>query len=253
MLNPYGKKNGKLFTASKGEVERGLACNCVCPACGHKLVACQGKDKIDYFAHYKGSDCGAGYETALHVLAKETLYEEKKILIPELIVKYNPAGLEETVLEQETLVPVKSVQVDDVQLEKRQGEIIPDVIVKIQGKELLVEIKVTHGIDDKKKAYIRRNKLYVVEYDFSKIRGIVDKEHIKKVLTRTYDGAKKGFGRGEWINHPSCRKTLVKLIKQHKNNQLRKMAEKNDLVITSQKTASPSPKQLSLWDMARRP
>jgi len=84
MRNPYGQKDGELLTAS--EVERGLACNCVCPACGHRLQSHQGKQRNPYFSHYRGSDCGAGYETALHLLAKDILLEEKKILLPELKV-----------------------------------------------------------------------------------------------------------------------------------------------------------------------
>ena len=64
-------------------------------------------------------------------------------------------------------------------LEKRTGKIKPDVIVEKSGRVVLVEIKVTHGIDNEKMAYIKAKNLNVVEYDFSKDRGTVGKEHIK--------------------------------------------------------------------------
>lgn len=226
--NPYGVRNGQLVTAT--EVARGLACDCVCPACGHRLQAHQGQQRTPYFSHYRGSDCGAGYETALHLLAKNILLEEKKILLPELEVTSDISiaiAIANTRLEREVLVkPWKRITIDSVDLEKRIGEIIPDVIIKKNNRVLFVEIKVTHGIDDEKLAYIKKENLNVVEYDFSKARGIVGETHVRKVLTNTYKGAKKGLGRGQWINHYLMQETIQKLNQRYIAKNPERLAKK---------------------------
>ncbi len=226
MHNPYGLKDGKLLTAS--EVDRGLACNCTCPACEHRLQSHQGQKRAPYFSHYQGSDCGAGYETALHLLAKEVLLKEMKILLPELKVTSDASiAFTGTQLEEKTLVkPWQQITVDSVTLEKRIGKIIPDVIVKKGKRVLLVEIKVTHGIDSEKLAYIQEKNLNVIEYDFSKSIGIVDKKHITKVLTNTYKGAKKGFGRGQWINHYLMQETIEELNQVYISKNPRDLSKK---------------------------
>lgn len=59
-----------------GNVARGLACNCYCPACKERLVAKNGGEKrIHHFAHASGVDCEGSYETMLHQLAKIRIQE----------------------------------------------------------------------------------------------------------------------------------------------------------------------------------
>lgn len=215
MRNPYGERNGSLVTAS--EVARGLSCGCLCPACGHRLQSHQGSIITPYFSHYRGCDCGASYQSALHMLAKDVLLEEKKILLPGLVV-WSDISIARTGArpESETLVePWTTINVDSVTLEKKLGRIVPDVLVKSNDRVLLVEIKVTHGIDVEKLSYIKSNNLNVIEFDFSKARGIVDKDHVRRVLTQSYRGATTGFGRGQWIHHHEMTRTIEKLTKQY--------------------------------------
>ena len=85
LKNPYGLQNNIVRTPES--VERGLACGCVCPACGEPLVANHGTEiKQPYFSHESGRSCEAAYQTALHLLAKEVLATEKKIMLPPLSV-----------------------------------------------------------------------------------------------------------------------------------------------------------------------
>jgi len=75
----------------------------------------------------------------------------------------------------------------------------------VGDRVLYIEIKVTHGVEDKKLEFIRENNLNVVEYDFSKLgHSILTDEitaHLTKVLTTSYEGANRGFGWGRWVNH----------------------------------------------------
>jgi hypothetical protein len=85
LKNPYGLRKGAIVTPDV--VEKGLACGCVCPACDEPLIANHGMSiKQPYFSHQSGRECEAAYQTALHLLAKEVLAAEKRILLPPLSV-----------------------------------------------------------------------------------------------------------------------------------------------------------------------
>ena len=68
-------------------VESGLSCNCMCPACGEPLVAKKGKDMMHHFAHYSGYSCEYGHETSLHLAAKDILSKADKMIVPDLYLK----------------------------------------------------------------------------------------------------------------------------------------------------------------------
>ena len=53
------------------EVVSGKACNCTCPSCNTPLVAKKGNVKVPHFAHQSTETCEYGYETSLHMAAKE--------------------------------------------------------------------------------------------------------------------------------------------------------------------------------------
>jgi len=212
MKNPYGIKNGNLVTVDS--VEKGLACGCTCPACGEPLEAHKGNIKNHYFKHCSGADCGYGLESAAHLFAKECIERKKILLLPSLKATPNWDELtylksqyldqrpfDHSVMFKDVVKPWHKLKIDSVVLEKRIGRIVPDVVIVAKGRELLVEIKVTHGIDEEKHSYIVNNNLSVVEYDFSSMRSREDFEKIESALTVTYKGAKKGKGLGRWVNH----------------------------------------------------
>lgn len=212
LQNPYGLRDGKLITAD--QVDSGLNCNCFCPACAERLQAHKGLKKRAYFAHYRGSDCGYGLETATHLMAKEIIEMEKIILLPshaahpnwkelEYISKENPelGYFPENLIRKEIVKPWTRVKLDSVELENKIGDIIPDIVARVHDRILYIEIKVTHGIDEKKLKYIQENNLNVIEYDFSKMAHIINSNHLRKALTETYQGAKAGYGRAVWVNH----------------------------------------------------
>ena len=76
---------GKWVTAY--EVDQGIACQCVCPTCGGKLVAKLGETVIWHFAHaHAGSRGGKGCgEGSIHAFAKMALQSSvgKQIKLPE--------------------------------------------------------------------------------------------------------------------------------------------------------------------------
>jgi hypothetical protein len=216
-MNPYGIKNGQVVNAS--QVERGLACGCRCPACGGKLQAHRGEiRRTPYFAHYRGEDCRAGYESALHYFLRQAIFEEKKAVIPALRARADKDQFRHIARgvpwPNEFIVPERRViTLDEVVLEKREGRIIPDVIAMVKGRRLFIEIRVTHAIDQKKLDYIISNNYNVIEFNFSKEPGFLDYEWIKAIVTGRSWGY-KGYGSVKWVNHDRFKEATKKLNHQ---------------------------------------
>ncbi len=201
MKNPYGLKDGQLVTVDS--VERGLACGCTCPKCGWRLEARKGEEKEHYFAHDDGPDCGAGYQTAVHQLAKESL-QEGKLLLPSLAIypsekRTHPLGrrvYREIVREDAWFVA------DEVSLEYKIGRAIPDIVFRVKERLLLIEIWVTHPINAKDLAKIMSLDIGAIQFNFSKMDGLVTKEELRQRLES---------GSGEWLFHPQQQREQERL------------------------------------------
>ena len=84
--------------------------------------------------------------------------------------------------EKQLLFPAKEITVDDVKLEQRYGDVIPDIIITSGGKELFVEVFVTHKIDETKLEKLRRANISTIEIDLSKQGETITAEELSKVL-----------------------------------------------------------------------
>ncbi len=155
---PYGLSNEQVVSID--DVESGLKCNCVCPSCKSQLIARKGEEKQHHFAHYNSEDCGWKGESIIHKISKEIFLESKTLRLSQVLWSYKP----ELVIYGETSIPI-----DNVKLECRIDDIIPDVIIESKGKELLVEIKVSHGIGHEKFQKINRLNISTLEIDVRRI------------------------------------------------------------------------------------
>ena len=124
----YAIKNSNLISID--EVEKGLACDCTCPACGSTLIARKGDIKVHHFAHYKADECNRCVETSLHLLAKEILMEELVIKLPALYLDFG----KQTYKKKELIFEEKSFEFDKVYMEKKIDDIVPDIILEYQGR-----------------------------------------------------------------------------------------------------------------------
>ena len=158
------------------EVENGLKCACACPVCDGALVARQGKIREHHFAHASGEECRHAAETALHLAAKDMLAKRKEIVLPEVEV-HLPEASRRTVIAPQRRYPIKSVKV-----ERKTGTIVPDVIVEVSGRQLLVEVTVTHGVDDAKLVKIRELGLSCLEIDLSDAPRDLGREELEKMV-----------------------------------------------------------------------
>ena len=159
-------KSGELIYID--DAKNGLSCECVCPACKQPLVAKNGgKKREHHFAHLNVVECEHGYQSALHYMAKDCFLEMEYLTF----IKNG--------------VPVR-YKIDSVGLERKVSDIIPDILVTCDGKRFIVEIFVTHTVDDEKKAKIKALQMLAVEIDLSRFRNeTIDKETLKAELCKT--------------------------------------------------------------------
>ena len=172
----YALKDGELIDISR--VERGLKCGCVCPSCNQPLVAKKGEKMIHHFAHSSTDECEYGYETSLHLLAKEIISKSQKFTIPSVYVEFH------SYKEKEYISQSKEITVDRVELEKSFGGIIPDIVIYCGEKKLFIEIFVTHKIDEEKLNKIKSAGISTIEVDLSKMDREMTDIELSEILLK---------------------------------------------------------------------
>lgn len=192
----YGLKDDKLIHIN--DVEQGLKCGCICPNCEANLIAKKGNVNKHHFAHEsKECDITIAQETVLHIMAKDILSEAKTIKLPKVILedkfafldKNRYKSIEDDIYLQKKLEKYKdSIKtIDNVILEKYIDNIKPDVILEIEGKQLIIEIAVTHFIDNKKKDKIIKLGIPTIEIDLSSYKDKMNnltKENLSQILIK---------------------------------------------------------------------
>lgn len=172
---PFGLRDGRAWAPS--EVARGKDCLCVCPGCLAPLVAKAqtSRRKRPHFAHLSDAGCQTGRETGIHLRAKQLIAERSELLLPawdgDPIDMPNPphARDDEGSLHwgQKIDHPARRTTLHETELERRFGAYQPDVYAIDETGELLVEIHVTHAVDDRKAARVQAHGRRMIEIDLS--------------------------------------------------------------------------------------
>lgn len=171
LLIPFGLKDGTLYEPR--QVSNGKACGCVCPGCKHPLIARQNA-QTPHFAHAPGEDCKRGFETAVHLAAKQLIAERMELSLPPAVLHY-PGGYGQRP-STELLYTYNLRKLSAVRIEPWLDDFRPDIIVVESGKniEILVEIAVTHLVDDIKLQKIKRRGIHAIEINVSEARKKMD-------------------------------------------------------------------------------
>ena len=170
------------------DVPRGIACNCTCAACGERLIAKKGDVKIHHFAHVSGADCVHGVQTALHLAAKRYIEKNQFLHVPKLFLEYSSNHIIPIELE-------RNLRADRIELEKRIGDIIPDITIYSGNKIYLVEVFVTHQVDEVKLERIQKIGLPTLEVNLCD----VSRENFETQLFRRISRSSPYV---RWIYHP---------------------------------------------------
>lgn len=173
----YGIHNECLIHISESESKKIY----LCPCCNSELIAKKGKIKIHHFSHKNLDACGGALETSLHIMAKEILSQSNTILLP-INFKHN------NLFDYQIKTSDFGVELiyDSVVVEKKVDDIIPDLILYSNGFPLLVEIKVTHGIDEIKLEKIEQINIPLIEISIDyKKNDATTKESLEMILFKS--------------------------------------------------------------------
>lgn len=214
----YGlsKQTGALVSVE--EVLRGLKCDCICPECKSTLIARQGKEKQWHFAHANNAECAGARMTALHLWAQQIIQEEKQILLPPYKGRYYKPSKQ-------------SIQFEEVFLEQRipvdDSYIQPDCIGRItrngQAHDLLIEILVTHEVDEQKKNDIKALNFACIEIDLS---DLIDTDYTSEIIKERL--LNKCNDR-VWLNNPVFEKReREEQLKEEKRQQEYEQQQRED-------------------------
>jgi len=115
---------------------RGLKCICVRPSCGARLPVKREKINAHHFAHHQAEECPGAVETALHRFAKAVIQHHRELILPPVIVR----GIEKP------LRPARAYPYRRSGAEVPLKGFVADMVIYGLLK-LVVEIKVTHGVE----------------------------------------------------------------------------------------------------------
>lgn len=198
---PYGLRDNYIIHISEiSEDQRGLKCNCVCPVCHEPLQARIGMKRIKHFAH--SSNCPTAAETALHMMAKDIVLKNRKILLPHVEFAY------------EIIKPSKYFKYNHAKSEYFIKGIKPDLMISDGKNTLFIEIVVTHDVDDEKYEKIKEMNLSVLKID-------LEEYYYTSIQNGTYEHLENHIihqeTNKEWVNN----KLLNKAIEDYENEDMR--------------------------------
>lgn len=211
------------------DAKRGGACDLICPDCRGALIANKGTKKQHYFSHAFKIECERAGESALHQYAKKIIEERGSLWLPEVGLQ-GPMGYE-------MLRKADEVSFTYVEAEPPMEGFRPDVAatkVPRQGapRRLLIEILVTHAVDEEKRKLLEKNGETTIEIDLSKVDRTVryDEDTLAEVILKSAPR--------EWLYHRDIarRKEEIEAERKHK----RTLAEAIEKEQTDARAADPA-------------
>ncbi|MEM5371635.1 competence protein CoiA family protein [Paraburkholderia azotifigens] len=162
-----------------------------CAACQKPVTLKQGKVRAWHFSHLPGSDCTKGFETALHLLAKQILVEHRHLRAPSLV------SVDETSLKQNITLCDEHVihWAAAGETEKWMDGIRPDFVADCGEQLLIVEVVVTHEHDDNKLAQLNRLAMPALEIDLSDVARDATTDMLTHRIIDTVEGKR-------WLFYP---------------------------------------------------
>lgn len=154
-----------------------------CPCCNEIVIARQGKKNAWHFAHKSKGYCEGAFQTSLHLMAKDILQKTKIFYLPAVNTESH------LLYDRINTKPIEihkggAINIDNVILEKRTENIIPDIIMNSGERTFLVEIFVTHKVDNEKRNRIKNLGISTIEIDLSNFDREITEEQLTPILTR---------------------------------------------------------------------
>ena len=229
----------------------GLTCGCICAYCKRQLQACSLNGRVrSYFRHHSENRsnnleeqtiyCSANIanETALHKMAKQIIAQEKKIYIPCKNITVKEAGIKDLPQKVENAIPcfelreAHMVEAQSVEVEKHLDDFTPDIVFTMEQRELLIEVFVSHRVDEDKRQKAEKYGSAMLEIDLSSFSGNpISSEKLRDILL----GEEK---HRKWIYYPLSAKFIERarsyyestdIVKRHREECEKKIREERDI------------------------
>lgn len=211
----------------------GLACGCICAYCKRQLQACSLNGRVrSYFRHHSENRsnnleeqtiyCSANIanETALHKMAKQIIAQEKKIYIPCKNITVKEAGIKDLPQKVENAIPcfelreAHMVEAQSVEVEKHLDDFTPDIVFTMGQRELLIEVFVSHRVDEDKRQKIEKYGSAMLEIDLSSFSGNpISSEKLRDILLGEERHRK-------WIYYPLSAKFIERARSYYENTDI---------------------------------
>jgi hypothetical protein len=236
-------KDGRALAPN--EVEMGKACGCICPSCGCPLAAKArtSRKRRPHFAHLRGTDCHTGRETGIHLRAKQLIADKLRILLPAWDgcppgMANPPSALDssgKTHLGRAVDLPARAATLTSALLEQPLGAYIPDVLAEDQEGPLLIEVRVTHAVEERKAEWATKDGWRMLEIDLSTMDR--DLPHDPDAFERAVlEEATNRF----WVSHPGA----VDMWRQSKSELDALMDERDAELEAARHAAEATSRQL---------
>lgn len=197
-------KDGQYVEVSQFTPGTGIDCGCICPECGTIVGSRIYNSRESCFFHYdETSKCSGGQrETELHLEAKKIFEENNYLFLPSnernnYIVKFHYT---------------------EVKLEQRLGKIRPDIILKNQLQELIVEIAVTSFLktNPNKISMLKNINTPTIEINLKELFNL--KESLNKIRSTLVNELIEKVKLKEWIISPDSNSVKnFEMIKKEEN------------------------------------
>jgi hypothetical protein len=190
LFSPYGGGPRTVYGRSpNGQIihidaaPRGAG-NLVCPDCGIALIARKGDVRVPHFSHASGDECRTAGETVLHLMAKEIISGGALLHLPAAEVE----GLDGV----EVIHSASQITFDTVDVEVWENGLRPDLIGvatftrgrSVITRRLIIEIRVTHAVDARKRAILKKRGDSVLEIDLSKVDRDITRDDLAALLVK---------------------------------------------------------------------
>lgn len=193
---------------SVDEVARGLACECQCPLCGEPVMARQGSIREWHFAHSSGAECAGAAESALHLAAKQVLVESQGMTLPEVRISRSVTLRDGRIGKGDAIRHEAWIDFLRTDVEQQLGALRPDVIADTGHSLLIIEIAVTHFVDEDKLRGLKVAGIPAVEIDLASMhRDVWTWDNLREVVV-------DGSSRKSWLIFPEDKELVNEALQK---------------------------------------
>lgn len=177
---------GEVMSIDK--VARGLACGCVCPACGTRLEARKGEIVRHHFAHETNQECLYGAELAAYRALTEYIRKEMVFFLPDAVLRF------ESHKKAEIIRPGYLQKLTDVQLNYDKTTYPPELVCSAGTNQfqIILDFEYYYSIGDypKLSQSARDHNRAMVIVDIDAIEALASDEDLAEIV---YTGTNKNW------------------------------------------------------------